>query len=161
VNWRDYLFSVKGRAGRAQYWKILLAMFGIGLAGELIIARVTGLSFREFSHDVGGQGIWSESGRLVLLLMLPLQALAISLSNAINVKRLHDRNRSGWWLIVLVYGPWLTGFALGAFRDPHSIPLILADYTTRLLGLWGLVELGILRGTVGTNRFGPDPLKEA
>jgi uncharacterized membrane protein YhaH (DUF805 family) len=27
-----------------------------------------------------------------------------------------------------------------------------------VLGIWGFVELGCLRGTAGPNRFGPDPL---
>jgi uncharacterized membrane protein YhaH (DUF805 family) len=27
------------------------------------------------------------------------------------------------------------------------------------LMIWGFVELGCLRGTVGPNRFGPDPLQ--
>jgi uncharacterized membrane protein YhaH (DUF805 family) len=28
-----------------------------------------------------------------------------------------------------------------------------------VVSIWGLVELGFLRGTSGPNRFGPDPLK--
>ena len=47
-------------------------------------------------------------------------------------KRWHDRNKSGWW-------------TLSAF-----VPFIGA--------IWIIVELGILRGTPGDNRFGPDPL---
>jgi uncharacterized membrane protein YhaH (DUF805 family) len=29
------------------------------------------------------------------------------------------------------------------------------------LGIWGLVEIGFLRGTAGYNRFGPDPLAKS
>ena len=29
-----------------------------------------------------------------------------------------------------------------------------------ILGIWGFIELGFLRGTDRTNRFGPDPLAE-
>jgi len=50
---------------------------------------------------------------------------------ASQVKRLHDRGMSGWMSLVFV------------------IPI--------LGWLWALVELGFLRGTVGANRFGPDP----
>jgi uncharacterized membrane protein YhaH (DUF805 family) len=50
---------------------------------------------------------------------------------AVSVRRLHDTNRSGWWLLI--------GF----------IPLVGS--------IWLLV-LVCLRGTSGENRFGPDPL---
>jgi len=50
---------------------------------------------------------------------------------ALHVKRLHDRNRSAWWML----------FSL--------VPVI---------GLvWLVVQVGFLRGTLGPNRFGEDP----
>ncbi len=55
-------------------------------------------------------------------------------SLAAGVKRCHDRGRSGWFLLV--------GF----------IPLIGQ--------LWLLIDLGLLRGEPGPNRFGPDPLPD-
>jgi uncharacterized membrane protein YhaH (DUF805 family) len=51
---------------------------------------------------------------------------------AIDVKRYHDRDRSGWWLLLLL------------------IPV--------LGPLWLFVVLGFLKGTEGENRFGADPL---
>ena len=53
-------------------------------------------------------------------------------SLAISVKRWHDRGKSGWWVLV------------------GLIPVIG--------GLWLLIENGLLRGSAGANRFGPDPL---
>ena len=50
---------------------------------------------------------------------------------AVGIKRCHDRNRTGWFLLI------------------GLIPLV---------SIWLVVELGFLRGTVGQNRFGPDPL---
>lgn len=54
-------------------------------------------------------------------------------SIAVAAKRWHDRGKSGWWTLIL-FVP-VVGF------------------------FWFLVECGFLRGTVGTNRFGPDPLQ--
>jgi len=51
---------------------------------------------------------------------------------ALYAKRWHDRDKSGWWTLI-------------AF-----VPIIGA--------IWLIVELGILEGTRGPNRFGPDPL---
>jgi uncharacterized membrane protein YhaH (DUF805 family) len=57
--------------------------------------------------------------------------LALWTSLAVAMKRCHDRDRSAWFLLI------------------GLIPIVG--------GIWLLVELGFLRGTVGDNRFGPDP----
>ena len=51
---------------------------------------------------------------------------------ALYAKRWHDRDKSGWWTLDRA------GAVIG--------------------GIWLLVELGILEGTTGANRYGPDPL---
>ena len=51
---------------------------------------------------------------------------------AIHAKRCHDRDRSGWFQLISL------------------IPIVGA--------IWLFVELGCLRGSVGDNRFGPDPV---
>ena len=68
---------------------------------------------------------------LILLLLVPL----IWISLAVSVKRWHDRGKSGWMVLV------------------GLIPLIGA--------IWQLVECGILRGTVGSNEYGDDPVPDA
>jgi uncharacterized membrane protein YhaH (DUF805 family) len=49
-------------------------------------------------------------------------------------KRFHDRDKSAWWILI--------GF----------VPIIGP--------IWLLIECGLLQGTDGPNRFGPDPLAE-
>jgi uncharacterized membrane protein YhaH (DUF805 family) len=51
----------------------------------------------------------------------------------LSVKRWHDRNKSGWWVLV------------------NLVPVVG--------WLWQLIECGFLRGTTGPNRFGQDPLR--
>jgi uncharacterized membrane protein YhaH (DUF805 family) len=51
---------------------------------------------------------------------------------AISVKRWHDRDHSGWWVLVAL------------------VPIVG--------WLWMLVANGFLQGTPGANRFGADPL---
>lgn len=50
----------------------------------------------------------------------------------IEVKRWHDRNKSGWWILIVL------------------LPVIGP--------LWALAECGFFKGTEGANHFGPDPL---
>jgi uncharacterized membrane protein YhaH (DUF805 family) len=57
-------------------------------------------------------------------------ALLLWPCTAVTVKRWHDRDRSGWWVLVLM------------------VPLLGT--------LWTLYECGLRRGTEGDNRFGPD-----
>jgi uncharacterized membrane protein YhaH (DUF805 family) len=49
---------------------------------------------------------------------------------AVSVRRLHDLDRTGWWLLL-----WFT-----------------------IIGGFVLLYWFCLKGTAGTNRFGPDPL---
>jgi uncharacterized membrane protein YhaH (DUF805 family) len=70
---------------------------------------------------------------LGLGILAPLGALATLLpSIAVAVRRLHDTDRSGWWFLLIF------------------IPLI---------GPIVLIVWFCMRGTVGSNRFGPDPLE--
>jgi uncharacterized membrane protein YhaH (DUF805 family) len=71
-----------------------------------------------------------EPGLLVLGALLCL-AVVIP-SSAITIKRLHDRGRSGWFLSIT------------------AIPVVGV--------IWLAIEVGLLPGARGANRFGPDPL---
>jgi len=83
-------------------------------------------------------------------------------SFAIAIKRLHDRNRSAWWLLLFYMGPVLfiaTGVAImWPTAGGASFLLGLCLIGGFALAIWGSVEIGFLRGTTGYNRFGPDPL---
>ncbi|QUD88623.1 DUF805 domain-containing protein [Phenylobacterium montanum] len=64
-------------------------------------------------------------------------------------KRLHDRGKSGWWaalILVAVGVAW-----------PH--PNGFFDFLLVLVVVWAVVELAVLPGEQGANRFGPNPMK--
>jgi uncharacterized membrane protein YhaH (DUF805 family) len=69
------------------------------------------------------------NGSLTLQLVVTLALLWPSL--ALGAKRCHDRDQSAWWLLL------------------QFIPIVG--------GFWVLINLGILDGTQGKNRFGPSP----
>jgi uncharacterized membrane protein YhaH (DUF805 family) len=75
---------------------------------------------------------------------------------ATTVKRLHDRNKSGWWMVPLLIAPDV--FNRLEDRLPDSCAVAVISFVALLLCIWGFVELFCLRGTGGPNRFGPDPL---
>jgi uncharacterized membrane protein YhaH (DUF805 family) len=90
------------------------------------------------------------------LLGTPVFIFSMWILVAATIKRLHDRDRSGWWIIALCIAPGLLdkiGNGLDDWGVFDLFPLIAS-----LLTLWAVVELGFLKGTTGPNRFGRDPL---
>ena len=80
------------------------------------------------------------------------------INRSVSVKRLHDRNRSGWWILPFFVLPSLNGRLPDWLSD--SIFMAPTDLAFLILGIWGFVELGFLRGDRSSDRFGPDPLAE-
>lgn len=63
-------------------------------------------------------------------------------------KRLHDRGRTGWWAAAIL-------FAIVAVW-PH--PASFLDFPFMLILVWAVVDLGVMAGEQGANRYGPNPL---
>jgi uncharacterized membrane protein YhaH (DUF805 family) len=72
-------------------------------------------------------------GNMWISFVVALISFYISL--VASVKRAHDRGRSGWFVLIVL------------------IPVVGA--------IWMLIEFGFLRGSVGTNRFGTDPVVDS
>ena len=66
-------------------------------------------------------------------------------------KRLHDRGRSGWWTAVILLA------LIMIWPLPHRF----FDGIGVLIVVWAVVELGMLPGEQGANRYGPNPARLA
>jgi len=64
-------------------------------------------------------------------------------------KRLHDRGRSGWWAAVILF----------ALLAVWPRPIGFFDFLFAITLVWAVVELGLMGGEQGANRFGPNPLR--
>ncbi len=113
---RELLFSTRGRITRSDYWLRFVLPYFVIFVVISYIDLTAGTYYDKL--DVG-----------LLSLLFALAALYPWI--AVGIKRCHDRNRTGWFLLI------------------GLIPLV---------SIWLVVELGFLRGTVGQNQFGPDPL---
>ena len=97
--------------------------------------------------------------------MFVLALLNMWINLALSVKRLHDRDRTGWW-IAAPYLAILVAILLGVAtmmqpegqREPLNTIAVTAVLASSCLLIWILSEIGFLKGTQGPNRFGPDPL---
>ena len=111
-----FLFRFSGRIGRLQWNLGQVLIFFLCLIPVLTMVEI-----REGSVQYRMPGYH----------ILGLFVLTTWINLAVSVQRLHDRDKSGFWLIPMLLIP-------GGF-------------------IWMIIELGFLRGTPGPNRFGPPP----
>jgi uncharacterized membrane protein YhaH (DUF805 family) len=151
MDWTTLLFSFNGRINRGKYWLAILiysiawTVFAVVLFGWLGGVNPDNL----FSLAGGALGLWA--GGLILVAAGTWSGIAT------GIKRLHDRDKSGWWILLFWFGPSLLSGSNAAMPDSGS-NLVLALIGS-VIAIWGFVELGCLRGTSGPNLYGPDPLQ--
>jgi uncharacterized membrane protein YhaH (DUF805 family) len=135
-------FDFKGRINRGKYWFVGIANL-LRFAAFVLVA------------------VAAHSGALGVLAGLVGVPLFLS-SMAIGVKRLHDRNKSAWWLLLFYLMPPVLNIvrdALVRLHDPLPFTLAMVFWVVSVgISIWAVIELGCLRGTAGPNRYGPDPL---
>jgi uncharacterized membrane protein YhaH (DUF805 family) len=150
MDWTTLLFSFKGRINRGKYWLavlIYLAVWTTFIAVSMV--WLGGLNIDNLLSFAGAALLIWLAG-LVLLVLETWSGLAV------GVKRLHDRNKSGWWILLFWLGPGILGGWQTATPDLGG-GLILS-LAAAAIAIWAFVELGCLRGTPGPNQYGPDPL---
>lgn len=139
--WQSDLLSFSGRASRRDWW--LLVFVPPWLLGAAMMGSLWLLTFNIFLG-------------LAFILFLGIISTFLSwLSLSVGVKRLHDQDRSGFWLIAFIIPPTGAFWLVDEFEKKSPLLAIIAFGILVLFGLWTLFELGVRRGTAGTNRYGP------
>jgi uncharacterized membrane protein YhaH (DUF805 family) len=152
---RNY-FTFSGRATRAEswWWVLFTVLAGIVLA---VVDTFTGT-----------MGMFGDSGLLGGL--FELATLIPSL--ALGARRLHDINRTGWWLfLVLGFFPMAAiggGILLVSFFLLDNLLILTVLGFTMVIGFGILGIIGIIvlivwaikRGDKGPNKYGPDPRQD-
>lgn len=166
MDWTWYLFGFKGRINRAKYWLAglvvlsFMVLFAALAVATGVVARGGGISFSLDDVfrvlDPAGWRALSLAELPMLLLKTAGTALFLWIFLATSIKRLHDRDRSGWWMVPFFAVPGLYNQFEERLPDSSFVlPLALVAF---VLCLWGFVELYFLSGSRKTNRFGPNPL---
>jgi len=159
MNFLQVLFSFRGRINRAKYW--LAAVFWAVV--DFIVFGVLTVMLAKDILALGSEPSGADIVRVILnfglgIVLVILLVLVPSLVSwfAIGVKRLHDRDQSGWWMLLFFFGP---GVASAVGQNSHSDALALVLSLVSIgISIWAFVVLGCLPGTRGPNRYGPDPL---
>ena len=150
MDWTTLLFSFTGRINRGKYWFALLIYMLVWIAFiAAVLIWLGGLDTdRLFSLVGGGLLIWL--GALVLVIAGTWSGFAT------GVKRLHDRGKSGWWILLFWFGPTVLSGSNSAMPDIQGSSILALAGS--VIAIWGFIELCCLRGTDGPNEYGPDPL---
>jgi uncharacterized membrane protein YhaH (DUF805 family) len=146
------LFSFDGRINRAKYWLVALIYVIGGMAFLMTYLNALADSLR----DSDPASIATLFPILFYAIAYPLFAVGLWIFAATTIKRLRDRNKSGWWIVPFSVLPILLPEAAG--RLGESTAAFFIGLIAFVLSVWSFVETFCLRGTRGPNRFGPDPL---
>ena len=133
------LLSFRGRARRRTYWCATLligfvATLSVAVAAYPVLCAIAEGGLDDFNAVLTAHGAG-------LLIAFAICIAAFFLLLPVSVRRLHDRDMSGWWLLAFLIGGVL-------------------PYIGALVGIAQFVIMGCLDGTPGANRYGPNP-KEA
>lgn len=142
MDWQTLFFTTGGRIGRRQFIAAVVAYVCV-----TVLALFLGVLLLTSTSTSAPLMLYVGANILVSLVFFS--------SLTVTIKRLHDRDKSGWWAVPLVLLPGLLNGAAGVGVEP-STGIVLRSIAG-LLVLWWLVELVCLPGTKGPNRFGPEP----
>ncbi len=124
-----------GRSRRMEYW--MFTLLNVLVMGVLFVLVFGTAGLGNMADPAADPNAYAALfGGAGLLVMLYFVAIIIP-SIAVTVRRLHDRNMSGWWYL---------GFVVLS-----AVPVV------GFLASIALFVVLLLPGTVGPNRFGADP----
>ena len=137
-------FSFTGRLSRGQYWKrnLKLVFYSLASCGFFlaIVIELFPLEIPIIAKLFG-----------VAIIMTPLLS-----TFSLYVRRLHYRRKSGWWIFPFYIIPQINSAV--DITLYNSLPLFAVSIAVSILGIWGFVETGFLRGRNEPNAYGDDPL---
>lgn len=109
--------NFSGRASRSEFWLFCLFTIVVGLILMFLDPLIAGVPFMDYDEVFPPLGnIWSIATTIPFL--------------SVNVRRLHDVNKSGWWLLIEL----------------------------TVIGILLILFWCCTKGDDGENRFGPKPI---
>ncbi len=156
-----------GRSRRMEFWMWQVAKALVSLIFWVLFAAVSGGEIMATDNDLG-QLVAAGGALMVLSLICVIVGLGTIIPDlAVTVRRLHDTERSGWWILAPLV-PYFVFWVITGTATTSGPSL--EEFRAAGIGTAGLVFLSaavamslvllvfyFLDGTPGPNRFGPDP----
>lgn len=121
TDWAELFLSTNGRIGQAP--------FTIAFALLLVIVAVYQSAF---------------NGPIEYLTGVVIYPAVLYMGGCLLAKRLHDRGRSGWWSVVILFA------LIMVWPQPYGF----FDFLAGLVIVWSVIDLCVMPGERGDNRFG-------
>ncbi len=128
---KELLLTYNGRINRSKIWMAILYYIGAAVVAFVLFKVLSLVVPGEIDED-GSFHVEGLKALPYIVLGIAYVAFNIWSGICVGIKRYHDRDKSGWWLLI------------------QLVPIVGP--------IWYFVEAFCLRGTVGPNRFGPDPI---
>jgi uncharacterized membrane protein YhaH (DUF805 family) len=144
-----------GRSRRMEFW--MFTLFQIILWCVFVVLAMTVLGSALMAGGSGSVGgIMAAGGSAMILLAVGvIVALALFIPGlAVAMRRLHDTDRSGWWVggyLLLVVASNFVRASTGSGGISMILSLVTLIYAITLIVFY------CLDGTKGPNKYGPDP----
>lgn len=119
------LFGFNGRLRRMHWWLVRVGVIAAAFVAVVAFGAVVAGIFG------GSENVPEFIQGMVGLVVIVVYFAVLWIELALTVKRWHDRDKSGFWFLIVL------------------IPIIGP--------IWALIELGFLDGTQGPNQYGPSP----
>jgi uncharacterized membrane protein YhaH (DUF805 family) len=129
---QQWLFSIKGRIGRRDFW----IWIGVWILAMIVLFTLA-----------GSQWLSLQTAAFALVCLLWPTA-------AVTVKRLHDRGKSGLWALLMILawmllaGNWVMLPGVWQWGVGRFIPTLII--------VMMLIDLGAFVGTLGENKYGKE-----
>jgi uncharacterized membrane protein YhaH (DUF805 family) len=144
MDWKTLFFSFDGRIGRRTWWLASIVLLSSGVVLTSLVNPRSWIGAPPNAADT----------LLSLALIIP--------ETAVSVKRFNDRDWPQWipygFAVIVVVTTLLLHFRLILERNPPTIADAMIVAAVVAMIAFVVIDNGLLRGTIGANRHGPDPL---
>ena len=150
-----------GRSRRMEFWMFQLGVWLLWMA-LWVVMMIVGFGAAGVSRDpaAGMVGLIASMGIFMVIFAIVGLGLFIP-SLAVAVRRLHDTDRSGWWLL-LPLAPYFLTIVLAvigaATQSSALLGIAMISNVLVIVAAIALLVFYCLPGTPGPNKYGPDPL---
>jgi uncharacterized membrane protein YhaH (DUF805 family) len=124
------LFTFHGRITRAHWW------LGMAIVAASAASLIVGVGYL----------------RLPVIPFLPALLLSTYPVFSLGIKRLHDRNMTGWYIAWMTLIPAILLYHAANVTSGSAAWWVLGSSGLALLA-WGVAELGVRPGTEGANDY--------
>jgi uncharacterized membrane protein YhaH (DUF805 family) len=132
ADWTGLFFSAEGRIARLPFLVCAVLLVALAAFYEAVIEPESMAAL----HWVTGVFVY---------------ALLFWVGACLLAKRLHDRGKNGWWAALVLLAIVL------CWPTPQGV----LDFLGVIVLVWATVELAVMPGEQGYNRFGPNPHRTA